>query len=83
MKTRMRPGGFEPPTYGLGNRCASPLTIDESNPSDITEKNLAFCLALLKQKSPDLALLVERWDDLPEAVKAGIVAMIDSTKAEK
>ena len=25
---------------------------------------------------PDLALIVERWEQLPEAVRAGIVAMI-------
>jgi hypothetical protein len=37
---------------------------------------LASCLALLYRKSPDLAMLVERWDALPEAVRAGIVAMV-------
>jgi len=37
---------------------------------------LAFYLALLAQKSPDLALLVERWDGLPEPVRAGILAMV-------
>jgi hypothetical protein len=36
-------------------------------------------LALLAQKSPDLALLVERWDALPEAVRTGIVAMVKAT----
>jgi hypothetical protein len=33
-------------------------------------------LALLTQKSPDLAVVVERWEALPEAVRAGIVAMV-------
>jgi hypothetical protein len=28
---------------------------------------------------PDLALLVERWDSLPDAVRAGIVAMVKAT----
>jgi hypothetical protein len=37
---------------------------------------LASCLALLREISPDLALVVERWDELPEAVKAGIMAMV-------
>jgi hypothetical protein len=37
---------------------------------------LAFCLAHLALKSPDLALLVERWDALPEPLRAGIVAMV-------
>jgi hypothetical protein len=44
------------------------------------EKNLVSCWALLKQRSPDLALVVELWDQLPEAVKAGIVAMVKATK---
>jgi hypothetical protein len=33
-------------------------------------------LAFLGEKSADLALIVDRWDSLPEAVKAGIVAMV-------
>jgi hypothetical protein len=37
-------------------------------------------LALLRQKSPDLALVVERWDSLPQAVKAGILAMVKAQK---
>jgi hypothetical protein len=36
-------------------------------------------LALLKPTSPDLALLVERWDTLPEAVRAGILAMVKAS----
>jgi len=37
---------------------------------------LADCLALLRQKSPDLGLVVKRWDTLPEAIKTGILAMV-------
>jgi hypothetical protein len=40
---------------------------------------LAFCLALLARTAPDLALVVERWDTLPEAVRAGIAAMVQAT----
>jgi hypothetical protein len=36
-------------------------------------------LSFLAGKSPDLALLVERWDALPEAVRAGIMAMVKAT----
>jgi hypothetical protein len=44
---------------------------------------LASCLALLARKSPELALLAERWDGLAEAVRAGIVAMVKaSSKGE-
>jgi hypothetical protein len=41
---------------------------------------LASCLAFLNRKSPDLAMLVERWDALPEAVRAGIVAMVKAAQ---
>jgi hypothetical protein len=30
-----------------------------------------------------LALLVERWDALPDAVRAGIVAMVKTTAGER
>jgi hypothetical protein len=37
---------------------------------------VAFCVALLGRESPDLAALVEAWADLPDAIRAGIVAMV-------
>jgi len=37
---------------------------------------VASCSAILAEKSPDLAAVVEAWPHLPEAVKAGIVAMV-------
>jgi hypothetical protein len=33
-------------------------------------------LALLAAKSPDLALIIQRWDALPEPIRAGILAMV-------
>jgi hypothetical protein len=33
-------------------------------------------LALLAKKSEALAILVECWDDIPEAVRLGIMAMV-------
>jgi hypothetical protein len=41
---------------------------------------LASYSALLKEKSPDLALLVERWDALLDAVRAGSVTMVRATE---
>jgi hypothetical protein len=37
-------------------------------------------LALLRETTPDLALMVERWADLSEAVRAGIVALVRAVK---
>jgi hypothetical protein len=39
-------------------------------------------LAFFQQKSPELALVIERWDSLPEAVRAGIVAMVRAAAPE-
>jgi hypothetical protein len=33
-------------------------------------------LALFAKASPDLAFIVEGWDGLPEALRAGIIAMV-------
>jgi hypothetical protein len=29
---------------------------------------------------PDLQAIIERWEDLPDAVKAGIVAIVNATR---
>jgi hypothetical protein len=36
-------------------------------------------LALLALEWPDLALVAERWEALPTAVRVGIVAMVKAT----
>jgi hypothetical protein len=48
--------------------------------SENHEKNLAFCLAFLNAKSADLARVVERWEVLPEHIRAAILALVDSVK---
>ena len=37
---------------------------------------LGSCLAKIREINPDLATVVATWDKLPEAVKAGILAMV-------
>lgn len=37
---------------------------------------MGCCLATLRQHCPDVASIVEVWDDLPAVVRAGIVAMV-------
>jgi hypothetical protein len=39
---------------------------------------LARFLALLSPKDPDLAMVVERWPDLPEYIKAAVKALIQA-----
>jgi hypothetical protein len=63
---------------GLQNQCGATITDCQPKTSARGTDNLAFYLALLARKSTDLALLVERWDVLPEAIRAGIVAMVNA-----
>ena len=37
---------------------------------------MARCLAFIAAESPDLAVVIEAWANLPEPLKAGIVAMV-------
>ena len=39
----------------------------------------ATCLATIRETYPRLASVVEAWDDLPEPIRAAILAMIRST----
>jgi hypothetical protein len=64
--------GFE----DLNPIAASTEMVVTSEPSD---NSLAFCLAFLSRVSPDLALVVERWSLLPEAMRTGILAMVKAS----
>jgi hypothetical protein len=60
----------------IANRASSSAMPIESTASGDGAGRLASCLAILYAKSPDLALLFERWDSLPDAIRAGIGAMV-------
>ncbi|HEX7450001.1 MAG TPA: hypothetical protein VF306_20745 [Pirellulales bacterium] len=42
---------------------------------------MSVCLALLQQKTPDLAAVVRAWPSLPEPVRRGILAMIEASQS--
>ena len=68
---------FKPPIPAAAT--SIPSTLSATDPAD-GPGVLASCLALLALESPDLALIVERWKNLPEAVRAGIVAMVKAAE---
>jgi hypothetical protein len=41
---------------------------------------LACFLAFLAEKDPDLALVVERWSNLPEHIKATIKTLVETAR---
>lgn len=79
-------GGFEPAVHLLGVQRFSKPSTETCNPltdQDVTENTesvLASCLAFLRRESPDLAAIVEAWETLPPALKAGILAMVEASK---
>jgi hypothetical protein len=41
---------------------------------------LASCLALLAEKSPELACVVEAWPTLPDHIRKAIIALVEAAK---
>jgi hypothetical protein len=77
--------GFEPmvrcdPYTGLANRLTDAPSPNGVKGCDDAENDLAFCLALLGERMPDLAVVIGAWSKLPEVVRAGIAAMVEASK---
>jgi len=62
------------------NDATQPIANYDTSEND--SERLAFCLALLARKSPDLARVIDAWPVLPAALRAGILAMIDAVCKE-
>jgi hypothetical protein len=69
-------GGIEPSAYGLKVRHLPDVSRSFEIAYDNADSVLGFCLATLQRHYPDLASVVAAWDNLPEAVRAGILAMV-------
>jgi hypothetical protein len=69
------------PLAADANKTAKPLDHPpvSDTPQDDTVSDLALRLAQLTAKHPDLQHLITAWPDLPDAVKAGITAMVQAT----
>ncbi|HUT12475.1 MAG TPA: hypothetical protein VMY42_18395 [Thermoguttaceae bacterium] len=58
-------------TAGISTEPPQRQQVTETDP-----ESMAHCVALLVQSHPGLALVVETWPELPEAIRAGIAAMV-------
>ncbi len=50
---------------------------------DSDETRLASCLAFISSKCPDLASVIDAWPELPEAIRAAILAMVQTATKPK
>ena len=64
---------------GLEDRYGKSASNDPTESYEFDEKSLACFLALLGRELPDLAELLTAWPILPEAVRAGMIAMVRSS----
>ena len=80
---RLRAVGLEPTTYGLKGRCLESTNPFPTISNDDAKVLLGALLGVLGQTHPDLAAVVAGWDQLPEAVRAGIVAMVGATSGQR
>ncbi len=71
--------GFEPMNNGFAIRSPDGVTPVDINTCGDRHKRLGDLLGALRVENPDLALVIDRWADLPAAVRAGIIAMVKTT----
>jgi hypothetical protein len=71
---------FVKPPTGFEDQSSPTVTTSHENTSEEPPIDWARCWALLREKSPDLALIVEQWESLSEPVRAGILAMVKASK---
>lgn len=71
---------------GLEDRCSGDVTDNNTRGSGCGQPELGLLLGALASKiasqSPDLAAVIQAWPDLPEAVKAGILAMVGAARTD-
>ena len=81
-------GGFEPPrpvsqSNGLANRPSRRAKPNPGKSLRLARESVAHHLPTdTCQNDPDLAAVVTAWPGLPEAIKAGIVAMVKAARPQ-
>jgi hypothetical protein len=73
------PPGFEPGMKGLQTSGQNDLNPDDAKTSHLINDRLSLNLPLREKIPADLAEIVDAWTDLPDAIKAGVLAMVRAT----
>ena len=69
------------PDRSISSSCPDPTVPGRSRSLLATCGAIRVCVvAPAPEDNPDLAAVVEAWPDLPEAIKAGIVAMVKAAR---
>ena len=88
----MAPGWIRTPTYGLLIRCSTNIASDDKPISEqvlqqsaktTPQADLATSLAILVQKHPDLAYLIDRWPSMSDYIKQQILALEHTTTSHE
>ena len=69
------------PYNGLANRPCPNATSEQTNTSATTDYSLSPDLSLNVTNHPELANLIRAWPTVPEALRAGILAMVKSAQS--
>ncbi len=73
----------EPPPRGIEPLCDNAQVTQPQGLTDDAESDLAPDLAPCAQNDPELRTVVNAWPELPETLKAGIVAMVTAAAKGK
>ncbi len=72
----LRRAGFEPATFGFVDRCNSNTSNVNTSSCDTCDSSLTPSLARLAHDDAELALILTAWPELPDAIRAAIVAIV-------
>ena len=68
-------GGLEPPTHGFSVREIDNLNTSKKSTCDFEHRAAAVNDAKSVHETPELQVLIERWDDLPESIRKQIIEL--------
>jgi hypothetical protein len=73
---QVRLSGLEPETYGLKVTCEPQETLEKQGFLDDAGADAGAVETKTAHFEPDLQAVIDGWQDLPEAIKTGILAMV-------